>query len=91
VHRLQRRILARQSPLLLSLDGRLSCQLLSVVLRSSFLDLREYAFTVFEKLFKERGLPYNIRSDDGIGGGDGVLATGSLSLRKAPAELKEPP
>src|SRR6476659_1516071 len=26
----------------------------------------EYAFTVFERLFKERGLPANIRSDNGV-------------------------
>src|SRR5207244_1516457 len=26
----------------------------------------DYAFTVFEKLFKERGLPANIRSDNGV-------------------------
>jgi transposase InsO family protein len=26
----------------------------------------EYAFTVFERLFKERGLPPNIRSDNGV-------------------------
>ena len=26
----------------------------------------EYAFTVFERLFKERGLPSNIRSDNGV-------------------------
>src|SRR5882762_6109645 len=25
-----------------------------------------YAFTVFERLFKERGLPANIRSDNGV-------------------------
>jgi putative transposase len=66
-----------------------SCYLLYCEALSSTCE--EYAFTVFEKLFKERGLPYNIRSDDGIGGGAGVLATGSFSLRKAPAELKEPP
>jgi transposase InsO family protein len=26
----------------------------------------DYAFTVFEKLFQERGLPINIRSDNGV-------------------------
>jgi transposase InsO family protein len=26
----------------------------------------DYAFTVFERLFKERGLPANIRSDNGV-------------------------
>jgi putative transposase len=26
----------------------------------------DYAFTVFERLFKERGLPSNIRSDNGV-------------------------
>lgn len=25
-----------------------------------------YAFTVFERLFRERGLPANIRSDNGV-------------------------
>jgi putative transposase len=27
---------------------------------------KAYAFTVFERLFKERGLPANIRSDNGV-------------------------
>jgi putative transposase len=37
----------------------LSCEALSST-------KEEYAFTVFERLFKERGLPANIRSDNGI-------------------------
>ena len=28
--------------------------------------IEEYAFTVFERLFKKRGLPSNIRSDNGV-------------------------
>src|SRR6202041_4114312 len=37
----------------------LSCEALSST-------REEYAFTVFERLFKERGLPANIRSDNGV-------------------------
>ena len=37
----------------------LSCEALSST-------KQDYAFTVFERLFKERGLPSNIRSDNGV-------------------------
>src|SRR4029077_13820329 len=44
----------------------------------------EYAFTVFERLFKERGLPSNIRSDNGahVSGLD-PLFSGAESNRRA--------
>jgi putative transposase len=35
-------------------------------LHPSRLTREQYAFTVFERLFKERGLPANIRSDNGV-------------------------
>src|SRR5256886_17659082 len=37
----------------------LSCEALSST-------REDYAFTVFERLFKERGLPANMRSDNGV-------------------------
>ena len=67
MHRLQRRVLARQSALLLPADGHRSCQPLSCLSCEALSSTREdYAFTVFERLFKERGLPANIRSDNGV-------------------------
>jgi hypothetical protein len=68
VHGLQGRVLAGQSSILPSANANryrsrqpylLTCEALS----STREDL---AFTVFERLFKERGLPANIRSDNGV-------------------------
>ena len=36
------------------------------MLRSSLCTCEDFAFTAFERLFQERGLPANIRSDNGV-------------------------
>ena len=66
MHRLQRRVFVGQSSVLLSLTvtDHASRYLLACEALSSTKE--EYAFVIFERLFKERGLPANIRSDNGV-------------------------
>jgi putative transposase len=44
----------------------LPVKVFSRVFRGKFATKEEYTFTVFERLFKERGLPSHIRSDNGV-------------------------
>jgi len=66
VHRLQRRVPAgnHQYCYPLTVTDHASRFLLSCEALSSTRE--DYAFTVFERLFKERGLPANMRSDNGV-------------------------
>ena len=66
MHRLQRGVLARNRQYCypLTVTDHASRYLLTCEALSSTRE--EYAFTVFERLFKERGLPANIRSDNGV-------------------------
>jgi transposase InsO family protein len=66
VYRLQRRVSAGQSQYCypLTVTDHASRFLLTCEALSSTRE--DYAFTVFERLFQERGLPANIRSDNGV-------------------------
>ena len=57
---------AQKSPILLPADGHRSCRpyLLTGEALSSLKE--DYALIVFERLFKERGLPAHVRSDNGV-------------------------
>jgi hypothetical protein len=59
-------IIRKMGPILLPTYRHRSCQPVSADLRSLPSTREQYAFTVFERLFKERGLPANIRSDNGV-------------------------
>ena len=66
VRRLQGRVQARQRPLLLSADRHRPCLALSAAVRGLESTREDPAFTAFERLFRERGLPNAIRSDNGV-------------------------
>ena len=67
VRRLQGRVHARQSALLLSADDhRLRQPLPADAARRCRPPRSSYAFTVFERTFKEFGLPHAIRTDNGV-------------------------
>ena len=67
VRRLQGRVHARQSALLLSADRHRSCLALICCCAKPWNPPRKRpAFTAFERLFRERGLPQAIRSDNGV-------------------------
>ena len=66
VRRLQGRVHARRPPLLLSAHHHRLRQPLSVRLRGPGDHQETYAFTVFERVFKEFGLPKAIRTDNGV-------------------------
>ena len=66
MHRLQRGVLARNRQYCypLTVTDHASRYLLTCEALCSTRE--DYAFRVFERLFKERGLPVNIRSDNGV-------------------------
>ncbi len=66
VRRLQGRVHARRPALLLSADHHRCGQPLSDLLRGTRGTTRSYAFTVFERVFKDFGLPLAIRTDNGV-------------------------
>ena len=66
VCRLQRRISPRQSQVLLSADDHRLRQSLPLDVRGAAHDAGKFAFTVFERTFKEFGLPQVIRTDNGV-------------------------
>ncbi len=66
VRRLQGRVQARQRSLLLSADRHRSRLALPAPLRSPRLNPRGSSHRRFERLFRERGLPGAIRSDNGV-------------------------
>ena len=67
VRRLQRRIPAHRSPVLLSAHDHRLRDPLSACLRGARRRTKErYAFTVFERAFQDFGLPDAIRTDNGV-------------------------
>ena len=57
---------ARQSPVLLSADDHRLRQPLPADVRGAVTTQEKFAFTVFERTFKEFGLPQVIRTDNGV-------------------------
>ena len=66
VCRLQGRVHARRSPVLLPADDHGFCQSVSVPCEALSTTQERYAFTVFERVFKDFGLPAAIRTDNGV-------------------------
>jgi transposase InsO family protein len=63
---LQGRVQARQWPLLLPPDGLRPCCALSVAVRGLRIDPGNPVIAAFQRLFRDRGLPVAIRSDNGL-------------------------
>jgi putative transposase len=66
VCRLQRRIHAGRSALLLSADHQRLRHALPAELRGAATTKEDHAFAVFERAFREFGLPQAIRTDNGV-------------------------
>ena len=66
MRRLQGRVHARQPAVLLPAHDHRLCQPVPPQLRSPVTTNETYAFAVFERVFKDFGLPVAIRTDNGV-------------------------